>query len=324
MAKPCTNQNPVDTKFRPRQKARRSERTASSEIIKASVLQAASLSVQAPKQAVNVSPLATTESQAGSVAPSEFHTRSSRKRRNAERKSGVEMSSDFQQRKKRAAMGSRNPSAIINMSTQSHSSEQPFVLIPWPEPSPKKYRRPCDDLDAPSLVQQPGFYQPYRPLDYETQGWLRDVVDPRPTPSHTPSLISTSVIGDARSRACIDAAGRSHIGPDHDGHSSFGHEDAGRLAAKSLQTSNRKTPRKRRRTVKEGAVSSSVYTSKEVVGNRTLELQRVSLPGESCQNYIFQGDTHSDSTPMNMVHPVLGLIDDEMVCKRDRTRIHHT
>ena len=105
MAKPRVNQQSVGRPGRPRKTSRRSERIASSEAPQTSALQEVPLSVQTSKQGVNVSPLAISERQAGPFASSKYNSRSSRKRRKAEGKIGMEMSPDFQQRDKRAAMG---------------------------------------------------------------------------------------------------------------------------------------------------------------------------------------------------------------------------
>ena len=61
-------------------------------------------------------------------------------------------------------------------------------------------------------VQPPGSYQPYyHPLEYEAQGLLRDIADPRPELSYIPSPISASAIRDAQSTASIDFAGPGHM-----------------------------------------------------------------------------------------------------------------
>lgn len=191
----------------------------------------------------------------------------------------MEVSSDFQQRGKRAAMGSHSPSASVDLSTQSHRcSEPPSILDPWREPSPEEYRSIYDDLDAPNTVQQPNSYRPYHQLEYEAQGLLRDVTDPRLGPSYRPFPVSSPAIRGTRSGVSTDSAGVSYTGTDQNGHSSFRNQDPRRLAAMSNQTSNRQTPRKYGRAVKEGLVSFGLGTYKHAVGNHTLDFQEASSP----------------------------------------------
>ena len=90
-----TSRHPTSTTARPRQTTTRSERLGLSEAPQTSALQEGPLSVQAPKQGINVSPLASSGRQAGSLVSREFHIRSSRKQRNVEGKPGLERSSGF-------------------------------------------------------------------------------------------------------------------------------------------------------------------------------------------------------------------------------------
>lgn len=90
-----TSRHPTSTIARAKQTNTRDERLGSSEAPQTSALQEGPQCVQAPKQGVNVSPLASSGRQAGSLVSSEFHIRSSRKQRNAEGKPGLERSSGF-------------------------------------------------------------------------------------------------------------------------------------------------------------------------------------------------------------------------------------
>ena len=171
-------------------------------------------------------------------------------------------------------------------------------------------------------MQLPDFYQPYHQLEYEAQGWSRDVMDPGPL--YRPSPVSTVAIGGTRPKVYVDSAGLSYTVTDHNGRSSFRHQDPVRSTAKSIQTSNRQTPRRYRRAVKEGPFSSSLGSSRDIVDNQRLDIQHVSSLREISKDYPIQKDNDSKPTPTKLVQFVSGLIDDELVCYWDRTRIHHT
>ena len=93
MAKPRANQHSIGRSAHPRQAPRRSERITSFDATQTPALQQTSLSVQAPKQGVDASPLATTGRQAVSLASGI----PPRKRRNSEGKPDLEISLEFQQ-----------------------------------------------------------------------------------------------------------------------------------------------------------------------------------------------------------------------------------
>ena len=186
MAKSRTNQHPIGRTARPRQITRRGERRASSHQSQSSALPEDSLSRHAQRS--NVSPSATTESPAESSPSSDFHTSLSGKRKNAPAKSHKELSSDLQQHDERVAIDSHSPSDSVTLSTHWQLfPERPDALVPWREPSPEEYRSIYDNADAPSPAQQPSSYQPYHLSEFEAQGLLRDVADPRQGPSNTPS-----------------------------------------------------------------------------------------------------------------------------------------
>ena len=318
MEKPRTSQPSNGRTARARQKPRRSERIGSSEALQIFALQEASLSVQAPKQGVDISPLATSERQAGSFPSSDCHTYSSRKRSNAEGPPGMELSSDIQQRDKRAAMGSHSLSASIALSTQSHRcSERPFVLIPWHEPSPKAYRRIYDNLDEPNPAQQPNSYQPYDQLEYEAQSFLRNITYPRLGPLYSYAPVDTSAIGDAPS---IGSAGLSYTGTGHNGHSLFKHQDPRRRAAKIKPSAKRQTPSRYGHPAKERHALSSVGISKDVIRNHTLDLRHTILPEEPSKNCLIQEANGPEPRPAGFANFEPELIDDHMVCNRDRTK----
>lgn len=219
-----------------------------------------------------------------------------------------------------SAMSSHSPSASVTLSTQSHQcAERPCVLIPWRDPSSEEHRRIDENLEMPNPAQQPEFYHPCLQLEYEAQGLLCNVTDPRPGPPYRPSLGSISALGEAGSRAYIGSAGLPYAGIYYNVHSSLKNQDRGRHAGKSDQTSNRQILRTYRRTVNGPPVSSSLGTSKNVVGNHTLDSQYASSPAKPSKHYLIQEDIGSKLRPTNFVQPVLGSIEDEMVCNRDRT-----
>lgn len=150
---------------------------------------------------------------------------------------------------------------------------------------------------------------------------MRDVTDSRPWPSHKLSPVGTSAIGDALSRAFIGSTGLSYTEIDQTGHSAFRYQDPGRLAAKSNRTSNRQSPRSYGRAVEEGPVSSSLGTSQDVIGNHTLDFQHTKSLGEPSKTYLIQEDICSNPRPKVFVRSVSGLIDQFMVCNRDRTQV---
>lgn len=222
-------------------------------------------------------------------------------------------------------MDSHSPAARTNVSTHlQRFSEKPYVLVPWREPSPEEYRSIYDNADAPSPTQQPSSYQPYHPSEYDPQGLLRDIADPRPEPSYIPSPISASAVRDAQSTASIDSAGPGYMGTDHHGHSSPRQQGLGRPTAKSNEFSNRQNPRECGRAVEEAPVSFSFGTSKEVVRYHILNFQHASSPRESSEKHLIRGEARgSDSRHTSIVHHLSGLIDYEMVCNRDCTQIDH-
>ena len=324
MAKSRANRHSVGRTARLRQVPRRGKRIASSDQPQSSALQEASLSIQAANQGINVSPLATTGRQAECFSSSDFHISLSHKRKNSPGRSDMETFSDFQQYDKRVVMESHNAAASVTVSTNLQQfPERPYDLVPWREPSPEEYRSIYDNADAPSPTQQPGSYQPYHPLEYEAQGLLRDIADPRLEPSYIPSPISASAIRDAQSTASIDSAGRGYMGTDHHGHSSLRHQGLGRPAAKSNEFCNEQNPRKCRRAVEETPVPFSFGTSKGAIGNHMLDFQHASSPRESSERNLIREARGSDSRQTSVVHHLSGSIDDEMVCNRDRAQMDH-
>lgn len=100
----------------------------------------------------------------------------------------MQTSSDSQQQDKRVAIDRHSPSDGVTLSThRQRSRARPYVPVSWREPSSKECRSIHDNADARNPVQQPSSYQPNRILEYEAQGLLHDVVDPRAVPSYTPS-----------------------------------------------------------------------------------------------------------------------------------------
>lgn len=153
------------------------------------------------------------------------------------------------------------------------------------------------------------------------KAFLRNIKYPRLGLSYRHSPVDTSAIGEAPS---IGSAGLSYTGTGQNGLSLFKNQNPRRRAAKIKPSAKRQTPRKYGHAIKERHASSSVGISKDVVGNHTLDLQLTILPEESSKNYLIQEDNGPEPRPAGFADSVPGLIDDHMVCNRDRTQILHT